>query len=585
MKLNEIEKGALIVKEKKELTGYPSIDKPWLKYYSEEAVLASAPEATLYEYLYQNNKNSTDCIALNYFGNKITYGKLFCLIEEAARAFAAQGVKAGDVVTFVTLSCIPSVVCLYGLNKIGAVVNYINVLASQKEMESYITDAASRVVVTMDIFAEKVLNATRGISVHRIVVYSFTEYMPMALKVGFAVKMRSIIQNTNKNNLCLSWKEFLVQGKGNRLNHYKKNANTACYLAHTGGTTGVPKSVFLSDRAFNAVTQDYLLSMPHKRGEVFLSTMIPYVVYGTLTNIHMPLCLGLETVLIPKFDSGKWPQYIKKYHPNHCCSIPAYIAPMIENQKLKKMNLTNLFTVGVGGDGMNIPLEKSLNKFLFSVGSAAKVQKGYGMTEVCATAVLEFRHACKIGSVGIPLVKNNVCIWDNEGQRECRYDEVGEICMQCQSVMIGYKNNEAEMEKLFHAHSDGRTWIHTGDIGYMDKDGFLFVQGRMKRMIMTVIDGAVYKIVPAQVEEVINTHEKVHESCVVGAADGKNKVLKVYVVTKENVNVELLEQELRLKCNDRLSENMRPVFYEFIDALPLTPAGKVDYLKLERGDL
>lgn len=571
------------MKQVEKLSGYPSIDKPWLKHYSKEAVSALMPETTMLGYLYQNNRASKNSIALNYFGNRISYGNMFHLIEETARAFVAQGVKPGDVVTLVTLSCVPSVLCLYGLNRIGAIVNYVNVLASQEEIESYITDAASKVVVTLDIFAEKVLSVAKNTAVQRIVMYSLAEYMPVTVKIGFAVRMRNNNVVLHGNGMLLSWKEFLAQGKENKVSHYKKDAHTACYLAHTGGTTGIPKSVFLSDVAFNTVTQDYMLSMPHKQGEVFLSTMIPYVVYGTLINIHMPLCLGLETVLIPKFDPEKWPQYIKKYHPNHCCSIPAYIAPMAENSKMRKMNLSELFTVGVGGEGMNIHLEESLNEFLLSTGSPARIQKGYGMTEVCATAVVEFRHAYKIGSVGIPLVKNIVCIYDNEGQRECKYNEIGEICMQCASVMLGYKDNESEMEKLFRTHPDGSKWIHTGDMGYMDEDGFLFLQGRIKRMIMTVIDGAVYKIVPAQVEEILNAHEKVCESCVVGAAKGKNKVLKACVVTREDTDNILLERELRLLCSDRLSENMRPVFYEFMEALPLTPAGKVDYRALEEG--
>lgn len=273
---------------------------------------------------------------------------------------------------------------------------------------------------------------------------------------------------------------------------------------------------------------------------------------------------------------------IKKYHPNHCCSIPAYIAPMAKNMKLKKMDLSRLFTVGVGGDGMNIPLEKALNEFLAFTGSPARIQKGYGMTEVCATAVVEFKNAHKIGSVGIPLAKNVICVYDNEGQRECRYNETGEICMQCVSAMIGYKNNELETKELFKTHPDGSVWIHTGDMGYMDEDGFLFLQGRIKRMIMTVIDGAVYKIVPAQVEEMINGHEKVRESCVVGITHGKNKVLKAYVAAEEDADNILLEQELRTLCSDGLSENMWPVFYEFMRELPLTPAGKVDYQALEK---
>lgn len=566
------------MEEEKKLTGYPSIDKPWLKYYTEEAINAPLPECSIYEYLWKNNKEHLNGIALNYFGTKITFSELFRRIDETAKAFVSIGVKPQDTVTIVSLSCVSSVLCLYALNRIGAVSNYINVLASEDELSSYISDAESKVVITMDLFAEKTVRAAQRVGVSMVISFSLSDDMPFIAKNLVRLKLR------NKVNISgtVLWNEFLKNSSKSVPLSYRKSPKELCYLAHTGGTTGFPKSVLLNDNSFNAVTQNYVISMPHNRGEVFLSMMIPYVVYGTLVNIHMPLCLGLETVLIPKFEPADWSKYIKKYHPNHCCSIPAYIAPMVENKALAHMDLSEIKTVGLGGDGLNVELEEKLNTFFESHHSTVKVLAGYGMTEVCATSALAFAHARKIGSVGIPLVKNNVMIYSEEADTELPYGKQGEVCLNCVSEMMGYKDNPEETKKLLRTHKDGKTWLHTGDIGYVDKDGFLFICGRMKRMIMTVIDGAVYKVFPSNIENVLSKHDYVKDICVIPADDGMNKVLKAFVVLDGIDNHRIAEKALRDYCDNNLAENMRPRFYEFIDILPLTPVGKVDYRALEK---
>jgi len=222
-----------------------------------------------------------------------------------------------------------------------------------------------------------------------------------------------------------------------------------------------------------------------------------------------------------------------------------------------------------------------VNAFVANHGSKAKLLKGYGMTEVCGTAAVENNHVVKEGSMGIPLIGNNFMIYDNENCQELTYFERGEICMRCDSMMAGYKDNPLEMDKLIKEHEDGIKWIHTGDIGYIDDDGFLFIEGRMKRMIMAINNGVAYKTVPAQTEEVLNSHEKVKDSCVVGYTKGNDIVLKAYIIATDNVNEDSIEDELRDYCEKGLGEYQRPAIYEMISEFPRTAAGKVDYRKLE----
>lgn len=570
--------------EEQKLTGFPSVDKPWLNHYPANAINAPAPEGSLYEHIYRMNKDHLNDTALDYFGTKVTFRTLFDRIDQTANAFAALGVRAGDAVTLVTLSCVNSVVCLYALNRLGAVSNYINVLSSQEELEHYYRDAESRFVVTLDLFGDKAVAAAKAAGVEKVVVYSLSDWMPPVTKAGFQLQMRKLDKSFLKDPICLSWKDFLRGGRDTHAFFPKKDPDSTCCLAHTGGTTGFPKTVLISDRAMNIIAQQYDLTIQHSRQDVFLSVMIPFVLYGCITNIHMPLSLGLKTVLIPKFDAADWHKYIRKYRPQHFAGIPPYVAPMPDDPKLANMDLSCLTTFGLGGDGLNAALEQQINDFLAAHGCKAEIVKGYGMTEVCATAVTSNPYANKQGSVGIPLPTVSVMAYDNDAQRELPYNEVGEICLQSKSQMLGYKDAPEEMKNLIHVHPDGSRWIHTGDLGYVDEEGFLFLIGRMKRIILTSRDGVAYKVYPNIPEEVLTGDEAVHTACIVSAPQGSDLVLKAYLTLHPQHQGTEAETEARLRslCEKELAENSRPTFYEFRETLPLTPAGKVDFRVLEQ---
>lgn len=562
-------------------TGYPSIDKPWLKYYSEEAIYAELPECSLYEYLWQNNREHLEDIALNYFGRKMTYGELFDNIDLVARAFVAQGVKAGDVVTIIALSSIPSVLCFYALNKIGAIFNFVNVLASDVDLEGYFKEAGGRIIVSMDVFGEKVLQAVQRVNIDKVIMFSLSDYMPIVVKAGFQWKMKGQYKNFSEQEKVLGWKDFLAGAVKERI-FYQKDNREVCAWMHTGGTTGFPKTVLLSDNAMNAIACQYKLCYKHKRQEVFLNVMILYVVYGLLVCMHMPLCLGFSVVIVPKFEAADWKRYIKQYHPNHIMAIPAYVGTLLEQYGFKKNSLTGLLTVGVGGDGMTVELEKKLNEFLADHGAEARILKGYGMTEVSATAVMENRNVRKDGSIGIPFPANNVMIYDNESGKECKYGEIGEICILSKSVMIGYRDNVEATERLLKQHN-GYTWVHTEDLGYIDEDGFLFIVGRLKRIILLNYAGCAYKVYPQKVEEVLSDSGYVKSACVVRTKSGGDTVAKAYIVLQGHMKKDIrdIERDLKELCQKKLPEYSCPFCFEFIDSLPLTAAGKVDYKVLE----
>ena len=573
-----------LMQKEKELTGYPSIDKPWMKYYSDEAINAELPECSLYEYLWQRNKDYPNDYALNYFGKKITFGRLFELIDEAARAFRAIGVQPEDIVSVVTVSNIQSVICFYALNKIGAVSNYLNVLAEKDELENYFNEASSKIVVTLDLFADKVVNASEKTSVEKVIVFSLDFGMPYMTKIGYRIKRGKVQTSWKNNRKVLLWHDFLKKSEGQGEINYKKNPHKMCFLAHTGGTTGNPKAVMVDDCAMNGTVSNYVPLMESVcRQEIFLNIMIPFVMYGILCCMHVPLSLGFCLALVPKFEFADWKKYLLNYHPNYIGGVPSYIIPMLDDKQLSDIDLSDIKVIGVGGDGLTIEKEKEINDYLKEKKCLVDLQKGYGLTEVCAVAVTSSSIVNKVGSVGIPIVNTNILIYNNEEKAELTYGEIGEICIQTPTRMIGYLSNEDATQELFHIHSDGKEWLHTGDLGYIDKDGFLFLVGRIKRIILTTKNGIAYKVYPNIPEKILDEHEAILQSCIVGTTDNGNQILKAYIVLGENKRYDTakIEQELTQLCVQKLPEYSRPAFYEFCDSLPLTPAGKVDYRKLE----
>lgn len=566
-------------------TGYPSIDRPWLSYFSKEALEDPLPQMSLFEYLYENNKYNLDSDALNYMGHKISYRELFKRIDEAAKAFLAQGVREGDIVSILTVASVPCVICFYALNKIGAVVDYINVLSTAKDLVKFFRANKSRVVVSADIFMNKTLLAAKAIGVEHVIAFSMEEDLPFFKKVGTLFQSNPDVDESYlQDDVVLTWDKFLASGAHVPDITYQKDPSKPALLAHTGGTTGFPKAVVLSDNAMNAVAfqYHYIFHLEPKES-VFLNLVVPFVVYGSLINMHMPLTMRSTVVLIPNFDADDWPEYFNKYKPNYLTAIPNYVAPMLNNPRMRNVNLDCLKVIAVGGEGAGNALEVDLNRFLKRHGSKAKLLKGYGMTEMSASACTAFGDVNALGSVGAPLPRNQVQIVNPDTGLECKYNEIGEICFQGPGQMMGYMNDPEEMKTVYRKHSDGTYWLHTGDLGYMNRRGLLYIVGRIKRAILTQYKGTAYRIYPNVIEDILMSHPAVREACIVKLHEDRRGRTKAYIALNDHnrVDEEEIERELRSYCDNEMAEYMRPFLYEFRGSLPLTPAGKVDYKLLE----
>lgn len=554
------------------LMGYPSVDRPWLKYYSENAIDVCPPEKTLYEYLWESNKAHLDSVALIYGNKTYTYGAMFERIEGVARSFAALGVAAGDVVTLLLLHTPESVFCFYALSKLGATVNYINVLSTKDEVSRYLEECGGKYLVSLDIFADKIPR-DRDI---KAVSVSLVESLGIVEKAGYWFKKRKIPA------FGMSWRQFCAQGRDYLPATY--HPEHIAVLGHTGGTTGLPKGLLIRDHAMNGVAQEYKNSFFHSRGQRFLCAVIPFVLYGLCVNLHMPLCLGLETVLIPKIDMEKVDELFIKYRPNHVGSVPSVWAALASSVKMDGQDLSYLITVAAGGDGMTIELENAVNAFIAAHNGNTSMKKGYGMSEVCATACTHTDAAPSKGNdVGIPWPSVIISAFDTDTQKEKTYGEKGEICIFSPFAMDGYLNAPEETAQTMRMHEDGRVWIHTGDIGYVDADGYVFITGRIKRLFVVRQEGIAVKVFPDQIEKAVMQSGCVRECCAVPVADReKYNRVRVFAVPKDDLDRRELIQNVIQVCREKLPAQYIPDDIVLLSQLPLTAVGKIDYRRLEK---
>ena len=568
--------------EEKKLTGFPSIDKPWLKYYSEEAINAPLPECTIYEYLMENNRDYPEDVAIQYLGRKIKYGELFRQIDRTAAAFSALGVKPGEIVTVALPSIPEALYVVYALNKIGAVSNMIHPLAGEQEILNYLNEVQSEVAVLFDGTYNIIKDSIGKTEVKRAVVVTAGESLPFGIKQLYA--MKNPAPRFAPGSVFLNWKAFLAAGANTAAPSVQKDPHTMALISHTGGTTGEPKGVMCSDNNVNALIWQVGQILASRRQERMLVVLPPFVNYSLVNGVFEPFSLGHQVILIPNYVPEQFAGYVKKYRPNHINSIPAYLEALLKTEDAKSVDFSCFRHVYYGGETMAAETEQALNALILSRGAENKLGKGLGSTEMVSSATLTVPNCNLPGSVGIPFVKVNCKIVEPDTTEELTYGQIGEICFTGPTLMMGYYNNPEATDAIVKYHTDGQRWLHTGDLGYLDENGVLFVTGRIKRILMTKgKDGNITKIFPDRIEKAIYQHPAVELCCVVGIPDEERiNYPKAFVVTKAGVIKDnALTNELLRLCQDKLPGYMVPDEIEYRDDLPRTPRGKIDYRALE----
>lgn len=566
------------------MTGYASIDKPWLKYYNENNIDKERLNCSAYDYMKHYNINNLLYNAINYMGNIITYKELLDKIDEVTKSLINLNVKSGDVVTLIMANIPENIYLFYAINRLGAVANIIDPRLKTDEIIDIVNNNKSKLVIAIDSFMNKknILNIKKNSDIENIVLVNPLETLKNNKLISFAISCKEKINYHLSNKNFIRWSDFVNNGRNVTLSDIPKYAEEKdAIMVRTGGTTGKPKIVVLSNKNLNEmVNQHFLGEYNFNKKDLFLNFLPPFIAYGICGATHMPLVLGLENILIPKFDAKDFPKLMKKYKPNVVFGGPILYEKMMNSKKTKNVDLSSLRVPVSGGDTMNIELENKINKYFEDNNCYHTIGQGYGMTEVSSSACYSKESSYVEGSVGIPLINNSISIFDTDTMEEKMINEEGEVCIKTNTMMSGYFNNEIENNNVIKIHEDGSTWVHTGDIGKMNSNGNLFVIGRMKRMIVS--NGS--KIFPISIESIICKNPYV-ESCVVVGAEHKTlrHVPVAHIVLNDNnIDKEKLIDELNFEIKKELPDYYLPFIYVFRRNMPLTSIDKIDYKMLEQ---
>ena len=471
------------------LTNHASIDKPWLQYYSDEEISFSPVNMTIYNYLYENNKMHLNDIALEYFGNKITYKELFRMIDTATANFLNFGIRKNEIVSVCMPSTPETVATIYALNRIGAVPNLIDPRMNEESLKELVNEGKSTKLITIDLCCSKFSKIVDETHLTDSINVSVMDSLPFGLKLLLKAK-ESLKEESSKrvdkiNNT--SWNDFM---KGNfdttKSNVYESKimAPDLAVIIHSGGTTGKPKSIMLSNSNLNNVPEQYRHSkIKFERGQKLLSIIPPFSSYGLCVSLHMPLSFGVSTILIPKFNVEDFDKLLIKYKPNHVLGVPSFYENLTRSKKIKNMDLSFLTNPAVGGDCILPTVEDRINSFLEAHKGETGLVKGYGMSELCSSACTCMGNVTELTSVGIPLPKTEIAIFDPNTGEELPYNEIGEINISGPGMFLGYYNDEQLTNKTL-IERNGKKYIRTGDFGHLTEDGMLYHDGRIKRMIV-----------------------------------------------------------------------------------------------------
>ena len=566
-----------------------NLKAPWRKFYDGEKANLEYPDFSAYKLIEYTASKHLNNISYNYFGNKKTYHEFLKQIDEVARSFKAIGVKHKDVVSICMPNTPEGIISFYAANKIGAIASMIHPLSAENEIKHYLNISKTEWLITIDFTVEKVAKIIKETKVKKVISVGVGESMPIHLKSLYAAtNVHKTLLSLNPINYLneayneshkkmISWKEFIRLGK-----EYKKEIDDdfkgrdIAAILYSGGTTGTPKGVKLTNLNLNAsAMQNFEHVACLKDKDKVLAIMPIFHGFGLSVCIHCVQYFGGTSILLPQFNAKTFDKIVKKYEPNVLVGVPTLFEAITNNKNFNHMKLDYLTCVISGGDSLSVELKKKFDAWLEKHHSPTTIREGYGLTECCAASCFTPLNYYREGSIGIPYPDTYYKIVKDGTEKEVPYGTPGEITITGPTVMDGYIRNKKETKQTLRKHKDGRIWLHTGDEGVMDEDGFVYFKGRLKRMIIT----SGYCVYPNNIENVIDSHPKVRMSCVIGIPHPyKVTVAKAFIVLKDGVmKTDELLDEIKALVEQNLARFSWPYDYEFREDLPKTRIGKIAY--------
>lgn len=557
-----------------------SSEARWYKFYGDIPRTLDYPDISMYQMVKNTKEQYGDNIAYDFMGKSATYNVFLDEIETCAKALAAQGVKEGDTVTVCLPNVPQAVIMFYAINRIGAIASMVHPLSAENEIMFYLNEAKSRIAITLSRFYDK-FEAIKGkTQLEKVIVTKVGEALP-AVK-SFAYKFIGHEPKVKNEKGIISWGDFLNSAKNfSGEITYKGSGGDDAVILFSGGTTGTSKGILLTNLNFNALAMQTIASAEcYTTGDTILSIMPVFHGFGLGVGIHTFLAYGGKCVLVPQINVKEFAGLFKKYRPNFMAGVPTLFEAMLRNEDMKNADLSCLKGLFSGGDTLSVSLKKKIDAFIRERGAEIQVREGYGTTECVTASCLTPTNYYREGSIGIPFPDTFYKIVVPNTHDEAPIGEMGEICLTGPTLMKEYINNPKETMQTLQEHEDGKVYLHTGDLGYMDEDGFIYFVQRLKRMIVT----SGYNVYPSQIENVIDSHEAVMFSTVIGVKDDyRMQKVKAFIVLKPGFSpTDEIKESIKAHCEKSIAKYALPREYEFRDSLPKTLVGKVAYRELEK---
>lgn len=570
------------IKKEEKLNKKNNIKTPWLKYYKEGVPAhLNYPKGTMVGYFLEAVARYPENIAIEYYGRTYTYRAFYEMIRDTAKSLKSQGVKEGDTIAICMPNIPEAILMFYAANMVGALVSLIHPLSAEKEIQNYINGSGATFLLSLDLVYDKVHNIVDNTCIKKIVIASAGDSLKTIKKFLYKFKNRGTVPKIELTDDIMTWNEFInygydYQGEIACL----KGANDPAVILYSGGTSGDPKGILLTNMNFNALALScHKMIEQSGEGESILAILPIFHGFGLGVCIHTTLGCGMRVVLVPNFNPKDFGKLLHKHKISIVCGVPSLFESLTKTS-MGKNDLSKLKSAISGGDFMSKDLKNKVDTYFREHGSNAEIRVDYGLTEasaaICVTPTGEYRES----SIGVPFPDTYIKVVRVGTHDEVPYGEDGEICISGPTVMMGYLNNLEETIQTLQIHEDGRTWLHTGDVGSMDKDGFVYFKQRVKRIIIS--NG--YNLYPSYIETIINSHPDVFTSTVIGIPHPKKvQVAKAYIVLKDGVKPSKdVEKSIRLHCEKNLARYSLPAVYEFRESLPKTLVGKVAYRELEK---
>lgn len=540
---------------------------------------------TMYQAVKKVAEQYPDHTAFTFMGKSTTYRKMMEEIDRCARSLRTIGVREGDRVTIALPNCPQAIYSFYAVNCIGAIANMVHPLSAEKELEFYLQKSGSITVITLDQFYSKFENIRQNTKVVNIVIGSIKDALSKPIKAGYMLTEGRKIEKIPADAPVIRWADFMNLGKSCFWKYeVDRKSDDVAVILYSGGTTGTTKGVELTNYNFNALGAQVVgVNRMFKPGDRMLSAMPVFHGFGLGVCIHSMLMNGGHCILVPRFTAESYSKLITRYQCNFIAGVPTLYEGLLRVKSMDGADLSCLKGVFSGGDSLSVELKKKFDKFLKDHNASIQIREGYGTTETVTACCLTPPDKAKEGSIGVPFPDTYIKIVKPDTDEDLPYGHEGEILLSGPTVMKGYMDNPEETAKALRHHSDGLTWLYTGDLGVMDDEGYVYFKGRIKRMIVS----SGYNIYPAQMENILDGNEMVHMSCVIGVPDDyKMQKVKAFVVLNpgypKNEDTWL---KLMAYCRKNFAKYALPYDIEFRDELPTTLVGKVAYRKLEEEEL